>query len=240
MDLVFRDEFEGPLNTKVWTTCHFWSPDDSCQNVTTNEQMCYLPEGVYTENGALVLRAQKKTASCDGYTLPYTSGMVQSGGNKYGKPAGFSFTYGYMEAFVKVPAGRGLWSGFWSPPQNFQWPPEIDAVEILGHEPWKAHFHYHWDEGGVHKQVGRSFSGPDFAQGYHVFGLLWEPGLLVWYVDGVERFRYENAATVANEPMYLDLNLSVGGEGSWPGPPDASTDSPAHYYVDYVRVWKRG
>jgi len=56
--------------------------------------------------------------------------------------------------------------------------------------------------------------------------------------DGVEQWRYTDQATISGEPMYLLLNLAVGGD--WPGPPDDSTSFPAAMLVDYVRVWTRG
>ena len=37
---------------------------------------------------------------------------------------------------------------------------------------------------------------------------------------------------------YLILNTAVGG--GWPGPPNASTVSPAYHEIDYVRVVRRG
>jgi len=40
-----------------------------------------------------------------------------------------------------------------------------------------------------------------------------------------------------NHPFFLLLNLAVGGTGSWPGPPDNTTPSPATMLVDYVRVY---
>jgi beta-glucanase (GH16 family) len=43
--------------------------------------------------------------------------------------------------------------------------------------------------------------------------------------------------TSMNSPMYMLINLAVGGVGSWPGPPDANTKFPAHYWLDYVRAY---
>jgi hypothetical protein len=45
---------------------------------------------------------------------------------------------------------------------------------------------------------------------------------------------------VFNDPnrFYFLLNVAVGG--GWPGPPDATTPSPATMLVDYVRVYKTG
>ena len=41
---------------------------------------------------------------------------------------------------------------------------------------------------------------------------------------------------VSREPMYLVLNLAVGGD--YPGPPDGATVFPARVEVDWVRVWQ--
>ncbi len=59
---------------------------------------------------------------------------------------------------------------------------------------------------------------------------------MVWYIDGVERKRYTDAANISSIPMYINANLAVGG---WAGSPDASTPFPSTYLVDYIRAWQR-
>jgi beta-glucanase (GH16 family) len=39
-----------------------------------------------------------------------------------------------------------------------------------------------------------------------------------------------------NKPMYMLLNLAVGG--AWPGNPDDTTGWPARYSIDYVRAYR--
>lgn len=234
-NLVFRDEFDS-LDLNVWTKCHFWSDELDCQNVSTGELMCYQAGNVYVSDGKLVMKAEKRTVVCDGNTLNYVSGMAQSGGNASGKAPGFNFQYGYAEARMQMPAGRGYWPGFWTAPQDYQWPPEIDIVEFNGATANSSYHTYHWaDAAGVHQQRGFTYTGPNFTSGYHVFGIDWSPGLLVWHVDGVEVTRFASPF-VASELMYLYLNLAVGGAV---GSPDAATVFPSYCLVDYVRVWKR-
>jgi beta-glucanase (GH16 family) len=84
--------------------------------------------------------------------------------------------------------------------------------------------------------VGSQWQGPDFSQDWHVFALDWRPDALVWFVDGVERWRFTDASAIPAESMYLLINLAVGGE--WPGSPDATTVFPSLLLVDYVRVWQ--
>ena len=111
-------------------------------------------------------------------------------------------------------------------------------LEVIGSAPNTAEFHFHWTNAdGTDANAGHAWVGPDFSAGWHTFALDWQPGALVWYVDGVERWRYADASTIPDEPMYLLLDLAVGGD--WPGAPDASTVLPSYFDVDYVRVWER-
>jgi beta-glucanase (GH16 family) len=61
---------------------------------------------------------------------------------------------------------------------------------------------------------------------------------MIWYVDGVERYRVTR--NVPSDPMIVISNLTVGGPESWSGAPDRYTAFPAHYKIDYVRVFQHG
>lgn len=239
-NLVFADEFEGTaLNAANWHTCFWWSTI-SCSIESNNELELYTANNVSVANGALQLQARREQAvGWNGKSYDYTSGMISSGGRKYETPPGFTFKYGYVEARVKVPAGQGLWPAFWLLPANYTSRPEIDVMEILGHEPNVNHMNYHYLEAdGTRGDTGTTWRGTDFSAGWHTFAVDWEPEAMVWYVDGVERWRYTDPATISSEPSYILLNQAVGG--TWPGAPDSSTVFPSDYLVDYVRVWSKG
>ncbi|MEN3314727.1 MAG: hypothetical protein V7605_961 [Acidimicrobiaceae bacterium] len=236
-NLVFSDEFDGSsLNAATWQTCSWWATT-TCSIESNNEQELYTPNNVSVANGALKLQARRENAvAWNGKTYNYTSGMVSTGGRSGSVAPGFTYKYGYAEARVDVPAGQGLWPAFWTLPSDYSWPPEIDAMEILGNQPNVTHMTYHYlDANGVEQGPGASWAGPDFSAGWHTFGVDWEPNAIVWYVDGVERNRFTDASAITAKPQYLLLNLAVGG--TWPGSPDASTSFPSDYLVDYVRVW---
>ncbi|HEX3542169.1 MAG TPA: LamG-like jellyroll fold domain-containing protein [Acidimicrobiales bacterium] len=238
-NLVFSDEFNTTsLNSSNWQTCAWWS-STTCSITTNNEEELYTKNNVAVGNGALDLQARHQDAvAWNGSTYHYTSGMVSSGGRSGQIVPGFSFTYGYTEARVKVPKGQGLWPAFWLLPTDYSWPPEIDAMEILGSQPNVVNMTYHYlNPAGAAASVGGTWTGPDFSAGWHTFGVDWEPSAIVWYVDGVERFRFTDASAITSKAMYLVLNLAVGG--NWPGPADATTPMPSDYLVDYVRVWDR-
>ncbi|MGC8668496.1 MAG: glycoside hydrolase family 16 protein [Chthonomonadales bacterium] len=220
--LTFHDEFNGDhLDTSKWIDSY----PDGVRTHSNNEQQYYAPDGYEVRGGLLRLRAEKRSMG----GMPYTSGIVTT----YGK---FSQMYGWFEIRARFPKGKGFWPAFWLLPADKRWPPEIDVLEILGHEPNKVYMTNHWrDAQGRHLSNGGAWVGPDFSQDFHTFAVDWSPDTIVWYVDGVERFR--SSRGVPAMPMYVLVNLAVGGD--WPGNPDASTPFPSTMDVDYVRVYRR-
>ena len=91
--------------------------------------------------------------------------------------------------------------------------PEVDIFEIVGERPNVVEMHTHWMEDGKERQRGMRSVGPDFAAGWHTFGLDWKPDSLTWYVDGVRAVAWSRTTRRSrNEPMYLVANLAVGGD----------------------------
>lgn len=217
--LSFRDEFNGrSLNRKVWTDQYHFGRKHNTENY-------YGPDQFQVVEGCLVIRADRKAV--EGYE--YVSGVVTSLGS-------FVQTYGVFEIKARLPKGRGYWPALWMIPASKGWPPEIDIMEFLGHEPDKVYMTAHWkDEKGERRIFGRPYKGPDFTKEMHVFSVLWTQEELVWFVDGVERARSKEG--VPHVPMYVVANLGVGG--SWPGMPDSETVFPGAMEIDYIRCWKK-
>ncbi len=217
--LIFDDEFNGSsLDSSKWITGFPWG-----QTSTTTPLLYYRPENVVVSNGTVKLIAKKEAYQ----GKSYTSGIITTSGK-------FTHQYGFMEARLKVPAGQGMWPAFWNLPPGGKWPPEIDMMEILGHDTTNVELHYHYGSGS---DFGGHYRGPDFAAGFHTFAVDWEPDAITWYVDGVQRNKFTNTSSISAEKMYLIFNLQVGG--SWPGNPDSSTPFPSQYEIDYVRVWQK-
>lgn len=236
--LVFQDEFEGDtLDTGKWTTCYPWfDPAGGCTNEGNSELEWYLPQAVTVAGGALTLHADYGSyTGTNGKVYSYTSGMIASGATPSTGPR-FVYQYGYAEARLKLPAGRGLWPAFWLAPADGTWPPEVDIAErVGGTSPNKVEMvlHFALPQGG-HDSSITEFVGPDFQAEWHVFGLEWTPDDLTWYVDGVERKHYTKIKNIPQKPMYPIVSLAVLGRR----PPDATVQFPATFSVDYVRVWQ--
>jgi beta-glucanase (GH16 family) len=245
--LTFSDEFSGSsLDLSKWRTSDLWGNQTLAGN---GEQECYLPDQFSQSNGALSIRAEVRTTSqaqCHGSNgdLPYASGMITTAGCNPYESGGicnslksFAQTYGYFEMSARLPKGKGFWPGFWLMPIDGSWPPEIDIMESLGHDTNTMYMTYHYlNSSNQHVSDGVGYTGADLSSGYHRFGVDWQPGLLIFYVDGVERFRH-SGGDVPNKPMYVIANLAVGGY--WPGNPDSSTPFPSTLDIDYIRAYQR-
>lgn len=216
LKLVFGDEFDRePLSKARWTTELPWGPVANKQ-----ELQRFTPDSLALVDGGLTMTARKRKAG----TLDYTSGLVSSHGK-------FEFTYGYVEMRARAARGQGLWTALWLmavPAHNFN---EIDVAEFVGQNPYRVQTTLHY--GPTKQRVTSTFTGPDFSAGYHTFAAAWKPDSIVWYVDGVERFR--QTRRIPKVPMYVVADLAVGG--NYPGPPDATTPFPADCRIDYIRVY---
>jgi beta-glucanase (GH16 family) len=219
--LVWSDEFDGtnPDPAKWNVANRFNTNYDGGVNF-------YDPAEVSLANGVLSIRS-RPTSGKNGKTL-YVSGRVSTQ-HKY------AFLYGKIEIRAKLPGGQGLWPALWLLPANGSWPPEIDIVELTGHDRKRVFMTNHWGTKKDRVFSQDSYIGPDFTAGYHTFTFEWEPGLLRWYVDGVKR--KVMSTNVPDVAMYLIMNTSVGGD--WPGPPDKTTTFPQFMQIDHVRVYQR-
>jgi beta-glucanase (GH16 family) len=251
-ETVFADEFDAPAGTSPnWDV---WTPEigDGTANGIPGwgnaELQAYTDR---TENvahdgeGNLVISARESGGDAPacyyGGPCAYTSARLITKDT-------VEFTYGRVEARVKLPFGQGLWPAFWllgADIDDVPWPAsgEIDIMENVGFEPSTVHGTIHGPGYSGGDAIGRSFTLPDgerFADDFHLFGLEWEPGALRWYVDG-ELYSTvtpddlpRGTEWVYDHSFFLLFNIAVGG--NWPGAPDDATTFPQTMAIDYVRV----
>ena len=178
----------------------------------------------------------------------YTGGYIDT----FGK---FRQRYGYFEARLKLPTAPGLWPAFWMMPDRGPDTPdapgskknrcttsngamEFDIMEQL--TIWgtqRYNIAMHWDDYGAnHKSIGtgKIYFQPD-KDGFVTTGLLWTPGLAVYYCNGKEIARWEDPR-ISNVPSYMILYMPTGG---WDNNALDGTGLPDDLTIDYVRVWQR-
>lgn len=187
-------------------------------------------------DGVLEIRASKVPealrAQSGGYA--YASGLL----TPYQR---LNFLYGAVEIRAKVPRGRGVWPAFWLLPTDRTWPPELDVLEVLGHDTHTLHVTAHSGlgipAGDKSARTGAAVPTADLSEDFHVYGLIWTADRLVWTLDGQAVFETPTPQDL-HKPMFPLVNLAVGG--NWPGSPDAMTAFPATFYVDWIRVRQPG
>lgn len=212
---------------------YYCPPSDNTPPCSTAQPNIYL-DG----HGHLVIRAIRTAGGA------WTSGRMKTQGL-------FTTQYGRIEARMQLPTGAGLWPAFWMLGADITtagWPAcgELDIMEHvppLGPNVVQASVHAPDFNTGNRYTLRR---GQTVANGFHIYGVIWSPNRIRYYVDSPANVFATvkpsatggwpfNAFSTRPNPFFLLLNLAVGG--SWPGPPNAATPSPARMLVDWVRVY---
>ena len=235
--LVWQDEFDkgSELNADDWT--HEVKNSGWVNNELQNYVNHKTPEGsLVTEvrNGKLRITALKE------------NGKVYSG-RVYAKVRQ-GWQYGYIEASIKLPKGKGTWPAFWMMPVNFRsWPAdgEIDIMEEVGYHPnyvsSSLHANAHVHSNGT--QVTHEMRCDGAEDEFHTYAILWTAKNITTYVDGKVQLSYDNRGLGRDDwpyddPFYVIFNLAWGGD--WGGSQGVDENAlPATMEVDYVRVFQK-
>lgn len=218
--LVWSDEFEGDkLNLEEWvyrTDSKHWSTQK--------------PENVVVADGKLILNLRKENANGKQYT---GAGIISKK----------TFKYGYYEARLKLPKGKGWHSTFWlqmhdgsggtDPRLAAQ---EVDIMESDSIHPAGYSISLHqWLP--KHSMLGfRRHTTPDLSADFHVFGCEFQPTLARFFFNG----RLMNAVDVSRLTA-SDQHVWLTSIASHLGKTDSVDDTklPTQFVVDWVRVFER-
>ena len=235
--LVWQDEFESgsELNAADWTH------EVKNSGWVNHELQNYVNHK--TPDGALVTQVKNGTLRI---TAMKENGKIYSG-RVYAKVKQ-GWQYGYIEASIKLPKGKGTWPAFWMMPVNFKsWPAdgEIDIMEEVGYHPdyvsssLHANAHVHSNNTQVTHEMKCAGAEGEF----HTYAILWTAKNITTYVDGKVQLSYDNRGLGRDDwpydgPFYIIFNLAWGGD--WGGAQGVDESAlPAPMEVDYVRVFQK-
>jgi beta-glucanase (GH16 family) len=234
--LVWQDEFDGArLDESKWS----WEVQrPGWVNQELENYTDHRDENARVENGHLVIEGRRDWYS--GYE--YSSARLKTQGKA-------SWTYGRVEAKIKLPGGWGTWPAFWMMPEDFSrgWPAcgEIDIMEEVGYDKDSIHgsthsLKYNW----MASQQRTGATGVSGATtDYHVYAIEWYPDQIDFYADGRKYYSSPNDNTgddawPFHKNFYIILNLAIGG--SWGGAQGVDPNIwPRQMLVDYVRVYQK-
>ena len=238
--LVWNDEFNGDALSSDWTY------EVQKSGWVNNELQNYIRDS----------RDGKKTVEVkDGFLnincFKASDGKVYSGRIKAKESTGW--TYGIMEARIKLPKGKGTWPAYWMMPCNVDWGREpwpicgeIDIMEEVGVSPnytsSSIHCQAYNHTIGTQKTAERYTAGAE--DDFHIYRLEWTENYIKTYVDGVPLLTFNNdgkgniSTWNFSKPFYIILNLAWGGDwGGWNGVDENAL--PVQMQVDYVRVFQK-
>ena len=236
--LVWSDEFDKgtELNSADWTH------EVQSSGWVNHELQNYVNHK--TPGGALVTEVQD-----DHLTIRAMkeNGKVYSG--RVYAHAKTGWKYGYIEARIKLPKGKGTWPAFWMMPVHFtSWPKdgEIDIMEEVGYHPnyvsSSLHANAHVHSNGT--QVTHEMLCAGAEDDYHIYAIEWTGQKITTFVDGKKQLEYANRGLGRDDwpydaPFYVILNLAWGGD--WGGAQGVDESAlPVEMLVDYVRVYQNG
>lgn len=224
---TWADEFDGTgLDSSLW---EYRQPGVRNDAINT-------ADAVSVSGGDLKITTY--TANGQNYT-----GMI-------GTQNTFRQTYGYWEASIDFNGSAGMWSAFWLQSPTMGSPignpasagTEMDIVEFRTN-PTNGNVNnsaVHWDGyAGYHQSEANFQNNTALLTGYHTYSMLWTPGSMTYYVDGVATWT-GSGAPVSQHSEYIILSSEVNS-GSWAGNTPAGgygtqQTSTTNMLVDYVRV----
>ena len=262
-NLVFEDDFNGTeIDSARWNTSLLWG-DDTIINgeqqyfVDTQSDSAPNYEPFKLENSVLTIEAVPTPAEMRSQLPEACSAADPSGNDRCAFLSGalsshdkFNMTYGYVEGRMKTSGTSGALSSFYL---YHRYPgegvnlhaPEIDIVEYLGENPFgdeDAFQTYHYADvntGEIRSaptMLHKNPTGELYSDEFHTYGVLWEPQLVIWYIDGVEIKRL-TGPQVSRQGMNIVTYLVAGS--AWAPTPDINGDFPLQYEIDYIRAYQR-
>ena len=247
-NLQWSDEFEGSsLDTSVWGY-----DIGRGDNGWGNAELQYYTGR--TSNVAVTGGNLKITAKKESYNgAQYTSGRINTKNRK-------AFTYGKMEARIKVDGGNqnGVWPAFWMMGNDYDsvgWPAcgELDIMEHANSNNYTEGT-LHWGPSWSSHSSWGSFSDGSYnyysnntsngINGWHTYGVTWDEDQIKWYMDNTVFLTANISSGMASHKYFTKdaffiLNLALGSTSTGYTQNKAPDDnfSSATMYVDYVRAY---
>ncbi|MET4278994.1 MULTISPECIES: glycoside hydrolase family 16 protein [unclassified Bradyrhizobium] len=238
-ELVFSDEFNGnQLDRNKWATRFIYN--NETLDHFNDEIQRYRDSQITLSDGVLALTAEKKPGSS-----LFESGLIRSHR---------TFYYGYYEARVFLPYGKGVWPAFWLEADYDQdgrtWhPPEIDIFEyvINGVEDKPNMLHsnvagrgdYVFTDPSFQTKFAEMMGKENLNEGWHVVGMAWQPDRVTLFWDGrriyTKMYQWLRRDGQLGPPAHIDFNFAIGG--GWAGRHGIDESAfPQKFRVDYIRV----
>lgn len=255
--VIFADEFNsGELDRSKWNVIgmDFWVNEEQQAYLDSPDTIQFSDQVEGADGGALVLRPVYRPGvdTREDREADFISGRINSRDKA-------DFTYGRVEARIKLPNAEGVWPAFWMLGKD-RWPEtgEIDIMEYVGETDWIGVALHGPGYSGETPIVNKYyFDEATDATDWHVYSAEWRKDAVLFEIDG--RLVYRATRKMIDfygdwrfdNEKFLILNFALGGiypfktsgiEEPYKGVPQDTVDQikagEVAMYVDWVRVYE--
>lgn len=250
--LTFRDEFDGTaVNSSKWPMQRLWYEAGSYAN----------RGNIDVSGGNMRLWAKPWASSSDPTTrYPNEGGSYKNHNATICTDGVFYQRYGYFEAKIKMPRGKGPFTAFWlyghadQAGNEISDRPEVDIVECYSSggvdTAWSTsdnrpinHVCTVWGGNEANPPIGYRKGNDvgawniDLSADAHIYGLHWDSAGWQFTFDGSD-FGTKILGSITH-PLYMILDYWMGGESGYANDPAGTLiESAANSMeVHYVRAW---
>lgn len=242
-NISFQDEFNGStLDAAKWYDTIWYERGQS------------FPQNYAVQNSGLYIWPQVDPArSGNGNNGFYNRAFATDGK--------FSQQYGYFEARIKMPIGKGLFPAFWlfnHQKNEGTIHTEIDIMEcytssdVNSTPGWSTSDFHPIDYVATvfNNQVTREMAGSrravehgyitrsDLSAAFHVYGCRWDTSGVRFFYDGIPLGGVITVnSNFVDRPMYFLLDLWLNGQSGTPNASQTPQGISNSMVFDYVRAW---
>jgi beta-glucanase (GH16 family) len=218
--LTFSDEFNGSaLDANKWNKKLWYDADDPVQNFSVSSGNL----NIWPDTG-------------------YVARSIDTDGKYYQ-------TYGFFEAEMKLPIGRGVRPVFWLLSHDTDARPEINIMHAYcgavaegyansSYEPIDYNVYTRIPDLTIvgDSRMTPTFSAQLLSSGFHKYGARWDSTGVTYFFDGVQIARHNT--TQLSQRMYMILSLDYFRLSGVPNTADTPQGIGNSFAINYVRVWQ--
>lgn len=233
-NLIFNEEFNTRPAGPTWSIDNLINHNGEPQ-ISTNRL-----DNVFVGGGIVTLRTKKELFVYNGQTFNYTAGQIRTNS---------TYRYGFFEARVLCPSGKGYWPAFWlhtgaTAYCNYN---EIDVFENNGGNSYyfSNNVWYQTPANCLNNSTTNTpYKSTDYPTSliitdtWHLWGLEWAPDKLIFYLDGKEIRRVCTQYVTDFLPIIIGQGLYRYDDAENRGP-DGTTPLNGDFKIDYVKVYKK-
>ena len=228
-DVAFEEKFEsGKVDQKKWMNRYLYGDKLLKKGYVLGDDIHAFTEGknleIYDRKLRIITRREKAKSLVWNPALGFYEREFEFTSDLLSSANGYRNKYGIYEAKVRI-ADSGVTQAFSL--MSDQIVPHIDIFKFSNGKLLSGNF---WQNGSGIKKSISSTRGVKYTKDFYIYSLEWQPGKLVWRVNGV--IFKEQTTGLPDNDMFMVFNSSLKEKSNQKGIPSIME-------IDWIRVYTR-